>query len=198
MLYVMAERWPTARKYRDAFERLKQLALERDSEANSDDGNGQKTSSSPMIDPSTNAARATTGSHGVGASSAAPEAQRNVTGEGLNTMGNSNTMLPSFPHIIREIVREPASVWEEGTFDLNFDAHTATAGNDIPWQVGSGTYNVEGSTDLDFSFSPTGFYYPSDYDFDPVAFDAWPSEVDMSEYGVVLEGMTGNRSGTMR
>lgn len=197
MLYVMAERWPKAGRYRDTFERLKQLVLGRETAEEMDDN--------IILGPPSSATNETE----LGG---APRAMSSIENESSRHAGSSipipeagattrsGTATGSvIPNVIRNLVREPFPLWEGESFNLNFEALLPTSGpisNDVPWTRGDESFVLSNTTSFDFTFSPTGFGQPSDYDFDPVAFDYSPSGFHMNEYGGILEGVAGNRPGT--
>lgn len=137
MLYVMAERWPQARKYRDTFERLKQIALEREIQTDV----GSKTRR-PIRQSST--ARPVSENHRADAPPSSPSGttagespelatavlyvhssdNRNLhLGIGSHGSNNNVALHPSLPHTILDIVREPFLMWDDNfnDFDFNFD-----------------------------------------------------------------------------
>ncbi|KAK5056203.1 hypothetical protein LTR84_012756 [Exophiala bonariae] len=187
MLYVMAERWPKAGRYRDVFERLKQIVLGRDATDENDKNivldppdpstTGLDTGVEPSVTtvPSeTTASRLTRNALPIPDS----DAIRNATRSAI-------------PNVIRNLVREPFPLWEAENFNLNFEAlMPQPAGhNENPWMENDVTFDQENTTTFDFTFSPSGFGQPSDYDFDPVAFNYSPSQIQGNEYGGILEGL---------
>lgn len=208
MLYVMAERWPTAGRYRDTFERLKQLVLGRGTAEEQDDDNIILEPSTPAVNdsglggasnPQTNT-EYDVARHATGGSASITLAEVGVT----NRYGNMATG-SVIPNVIRNLVREPFPLWEGESFNLNFEAFmppTTDGGprsGETPWTGGGGEEAFDlGRTaaSFDFTFSPTEFGQPADYDFDPVAFDYSPPGVQLNEYGGILEGLAGHRPST--
>lgn len=189
MLYVMAERWPKAGRYRDTFERLKQLVLGRETAEERDDN--------IILGPSSSAPRATINVENESSRHAGSPIPIADADAGATTRSGIATG-SVIPNVIRNLVREPFPLWEGESFNLNFEALMPTGGsinNNVPWTGGDEPFVLSNTTSFDFTFSPTGFGQPSDYDFDPVAFDYSPSGFHMNEYGGILEGFASNRPG---
>lgn len=192
MLYVMAERWPKAGRYRDTFERLKQLVLGRDHAEEKDDN--------IVLDPPTNEA-------GLGAELARSTITTENVASGHNqslppvpdtgtTRTRSATSASVIPNVIRNLVREPFPLWESENLNLNFEALMpqplgSPSSTNGPWAAGDMAFGLNDATSFDFTFSPGGFQQPSDYDFDPVTFEYTPRgmQVQGNEYGGILEGL---------
>lgn len=198
MLYVMAERWPKAGRYRDTFERLKQLVLGRDPTAEKYDN--------IVLDPP----GSVTDGHDLGVEPplTTESSARTTSMHGRNSLlvpesgATTNPARSVIPNVIRNLVREPFPLWEAESFNLNFEAliPQPTGGpshNDVPWPGDDeATLDPGNPTAFDFTFSPSGFGQPSDYDFDPVAFEYSPTAIQGNEYGGILEGLADRWPGT--
>lgn len=192
----MAERWPKAGKYRDTFERLKQLVLGRETIEEKDD--------SIVLEPHTRVATEAE----LGATSGATINTDNDTlrheGSPIHVLDagpkkNNISTSSVIPNVIRSLVREPFPLWEGESFNLNFEALMplgATFSNDLPWNGGHGLFDSSDPTPFNFTFSLTEFGQPSDYDFDPVTFDYPATTIHTNEYGGILDGLAGARSDT--
>jgi len=206
MLYVMAERWPTAGRYRDTFERLKQLVLGRETAEDTDEDNitldppssaTNETGLGGTVSPTTN--DHTDFAEYPGVRSASTQFAEVA---GANRYGNMATD-SVIPNVIRNLVREPFPLLEGESFNLNFEAFIppttdgGLASGEPTWNGGGGegAFGLSNTSSFDFTFSPTEFCQPPDYDFDPVAFDYSPSGTQLNEYGGMLEGFAGNRPG---
>lgn len=191
MLYVMAERWPKAGRYRDTFERLKQLVMGRDHTEEKDDN--------IVLDPPINETGlgadppgTAINSEHVGASRYNPNLPPALdTGTTRNRNVTSSSVIPN---VIRNLVREPFPLWESENLNLNFEALMpqplgSPSSTNGPWAAGDMAFGLHDAASFDFAFSPGGFQQPSDYDFDPVTFEYTPRGVQGNEYGGILEGL---------
>lgn len=197
MLYVMAERWPQARKFRDTFERLKQIALARcatasqgESQIPSPEASSRFSTTRPADTASGAASSSPTAGH-ASPPSVAPDHDSWMTSNnnvGTGTYGSD----VAFDSIL-DIVREPFLMWENSDFDFDFSATTAPGrppGEATSTFVDNpNMYTSDQAIPPDFSFCPDSFGNTDSYDFDPIMYD-FPTPADgFNEYRGGLEGL---------
>ncbi|ETN38617.1 uncharacterized protein HMPREF1541_06654 [Cyphellophora europaea CBS 101466] len=154
MLYVMAERWPRARKFRDIFERLKQISAERQSQRKSNEGSSGYTNTANSF--------ATMNGH---QSMMQPNRAAVASDSLIHLSDNYNTVLgmaePTVPDMILDIVREPFPLWDEGNF--NFEAFMENQSSMATGDYGAQQNDFEWDGHLGHSFTPSGCAFMDEY-----------------------------------